>query len=184
MEPLIRRAQSEDFAGIRDLLALNYVGNLSEDERKEGFLSIDLSEKELLEMASNGITVVAVLGNQVGAFLSTQTCEYNRRLALPAKMLEALDENSQSWFEPDVTLVCGPVCVSKEFRGQGLLQQLYKEMAREAAGHFTIGISFVSGENPRSLRAHVSGLKMNIVCSFDFRGKSYEILFAPLSQYL
>ncbi len=181
---LVRRAGDEDFSRIRQLLEENFVGNLSAEEREDGFLSINLSEEELREMASNGITVVAIDKDRVAAFLSTQTCDYNRRLALPARMLEVIEHDQATQLDLLKTLVCGPICVSKEYRGKGLVNALYAEMAKEAGDQYLTGITFVSEENPRSLKAHANGLKMIPLFSFEFHEKSYHVLTAPLSQFV
>lgn len=183
---IIRRAQDGDFKGIFALQSSNYSGNIGSEERQDGFLSIVFSEDKLREMAADGITVVARDGDEIAGFLSTQTCRYNLDIPLPRTMIESLENSASSDadFDRGSTLVCGPVCIGKQYRGQGILERMYQELAVQAQGKFTTGITFVALENPRSLIAHEKKLGMRPVVRFDFNGKPFQILCVELARYL
>jgi predicted GNAT superfamily acetyltransferase len=51
-------------------------------------------------------------------------------------------------------VVMGQVCIARGYRGQGIFQGLYLEMASRLTGTFQYIITEVSRRNPRSIRAH------------------------------
>jgi RimJ/RimL family protein N-acetyltransferase len=51
-------------------------------------------------------------------------------------------------------VVMGQVCIAREYRGKGIFEGLYAEMARRMKSDFDVIITEVSSRNTRSLRAH------------------------------
>jgi len=70
----------------------------------------------------------------------------------------------------------GPVLVATQYRGQGLLQQLFAANKQELAGRFDLGIAFIAEENAASLRVHTQKLGLEIVGKLAFGGTSYAVL--------
>ena len=170
-ELLFRRALDQDIPGVCELLKANYVGNLSESQRKDGFLSIDFDADQIKEMADDGVMIVALFECRIVGFLTTQTCEYNLKIPIAKTMIETLSHT----IDAHKTLVCGPVCIDSSFRGQGVLEQMYKLLAREAEGTYNTGITFVSDSNPRSIAAHRNKLDMTPAGQFEHEGKVFKI---------
>lgn len=168
---LFRRALDEDISGICELLEQNFIGNLPESERKDGFLSICFSADQLKEMAENGITIVALFESRVVGFLSTQTCHYNLKIPIAKTMLETISHA----IDEQKTLCCGPVCIDSSFRGQGILEQMYALLAQEKGSTYHSGITFVSERNPRSIAAHSNKLGMTLSGQFGHDGQKYKI---------
>jgi predicted GNAT superfamily acetyltransferase len=76
--------------------------------------------------------------------------------------------------------IYGPVCVARDYRGQGILRQLYEAQRKDLVGRFDIGVAFVARANSHSLNAHVAGLGMTDAGDFEVGGKAYAILvFSP-----
>jgi L-amino acid N-acyltransferase YncA len=166
-----RRALDEDLAGIHELLERNFAGNLSESQKKDGFLSIRFDGDQLREMADDGIMIVALSGSRVVGFLSTQTCRYNLTIPIAGAMIETLSDS----IEQQRTLVCGPVCIDSEFRGQGVFEQMYAHLIRESSGIYTTGITFVSAGNPRSIAAHRDKLGMTPAGQIEHEGATFQL---------
>lgn len=169
---LFRRALDEDIAGVCELLKKNFVGNLSESQKRDGFLSIDFDADQLKEMADDGVMIVSICDSRVVGFLTTQTCEYNLKIPIAKTMIEKLSGD----IETHKTLVCGPVCIDSSFRGEGILEQMYEFLAREAEGTYDTGITFVSDNNPRSIAAHENKIGMTTVGEFEEGGKVFKML--------
>ncbi len=120
-------------------------------------------------MTANGITIVAVSGTQIAGALFAQSCRYNlQHVPLAAKMVEKLESMviDGASIAVDNSIVCGPVCIGKEFRGLGLLTRLYDCFKLEAQNRYQIGLTFVSQNNPRSRRAHEK-IGMKIMTTFE-----------------
>jgi hypothetical protein len=184
-KPLIYRVASDsDLESSKKLLDDNYRGSLADDELKDGFISIQFTIEELIEMSQNGITIIALSGVQAtsaattetAGVLFTQTCEYNvKKVPFAARMIDALEGKTLggSKIEFNESMVCGPVCISKEFRGQGIFPKLYELFRNEAKGKFSTALTLVAQSNLRSQRAHekVGFEKLN---SFDSNGRAFD----------
>lgn len=167
-----RKALEEDISGACELINENFVGNLAESQKGDGFLSICFDWDQLKEMADDGVMIVALSGSQVVGFLCTQTCEYNRKNIPHAKtMIEKLSGE----IDEQSTLVCGPVCVSSSFRGLGIFERMYAALEQEADGIYSAGITFISESNPRSIAAHVDKVGMSPAGDFGHDSKKFKI---------
>ncbi|MDF0676998.1 MAG: GNAT family N-acetyltransferase [Nitrospira sp.] len=169
-----RRAKLEDITAILDVQAANFIGNLEDAERWDGFLSVQFTREQFEEMASDvGIIVAAIEGHLVG-YLCASSCEFNRPFPLLAAMMrqfDAIDYHARSLVSSRV-FIYGPVCIDRSYRGRGLLRGLYETLQREVAGRYNTGVAFVADDNPHSLHVHVNGVGMAHVGEFAFWGSS------------
>lgn len=173
---LFRRALNEDLAGVYELQVQNFADNLTESQKKDGFLSICFNLEQLKEMADDGIMIVALWGLRVVGFLSVQTCRYNLAIPIAKLMIDTLSHS----IEQDKTLVYGPVCIDSSFRGQGILEQMYALLTKEKISTYNTLITFVSTSNPRSIAAHKDKLNMTSAGQFEHDHGTFEILRRPL----
>ncbi len=168
----------EDCAAILRLQSANYIANLSDEERKKGFLSAQFTLEQTVQIAEDLGTMVAVVDNSLAGFLCAFRRELDTGSPVIAKMLDSYDRvtfedkplNSFSSY------IYGPVCIAREHRRRGLLRGLYEAQKQDLAGQFEVGVAFVSRSNPHSLLAHVAGLGMIDVGDFDLKGNVYVIL--------
>lgn len=169
----IRRALDSDLDSACDLVKENYVGNLTDAQKQDGFLSICFTRDELKAMADDGVMIVAVLDSKVVGFLCTQTCQYNREhIPIAKTMIDMLSDG----IDDQRTLVCGPVCVGSLARGQGLFERMYAFLAEQIHGVYDSGITFVSESNPRSIAAHRDKMGMAPAGVFEHGGKTFQAL--------
>lgn len=175
---VFRRAVPDDYRGILRLQSANFIANLSDEERKEGFLSAQFTPEQTAQMAEDLGTMVAVVDHHIAGFLCAFRREYDTGSPVIAKMLDSYDRvafegKPLSSFN---SYVYGPVCIAREFRRRGLLRGLYEAQKRDLAGRYEVGVAFVSRSNPHSLQAHVAGLGMTEVGDFELKGNVYVIL--------
>jgi len=173
-----RRAEAIDYPHILRLQSANYVANLSEQERQEGFLSAQFTPEQTALIAQDLGTMVAVVDGALAGFLCAFRNEFETGSPVIAKMLGSYDRmrvdgRSLSSFE---SYIYGPVCIGREYRRRGLLRGLYEAQKRDLAGQFEIGVAFVARTNPHSLQAHVQGLGMSEVGDFEVKGNVYVAL--------
>src|SRR5215813_5881596 len=179
-----RRLREADYSALLALQEANLSENLTPEERSEGFLSVRFTREQFAAMDANVAVVVGQCDEMLAGYLCASSVEFNRRFALLAAMIESYPRLTL-WEQPLVeftSFVCGPVCVDRRFRGRGVLRGLYRALMREASGQFEIGVGFVAQENARSLAAHVEGLGMHEVGSFDFDGRHFAILAFRVEQ--
>jgi len=173
-----RRAQPQDFSAILKIQSANYVGNLSAEERREGFLSAEFTPEQVAEMVGDLGIIVAGDSESVLGYLCGFRCDFNHQSPVIAKMLEAFDsvEYEGKPLSSYRLFIYGPVCIDRPHRRRGLLRGLYEALKQEVTGQFEVGVAFVARNNPHSLRAHVDGLGMAEVGEFEVKGNVYVIL--------
>ena len=177
-ESVFRRAVPEDYPAILRLQSANYIANLSDEEREEGFLSAQFNLEQTAQIAEDLGTMAAVVDDALAGFLCAFRREFDSGSPVIAKMLDSYDRVT---FESKPLIsfnsyIYGPVCIAREHRRRGLLRGLYEAQKRDLAGRFEVGVAFVSRSNPHSLQAHVAGLGMIEVGDFELKGNVYVIL--------
>lgn len=173
-----RRAKPEDYPAILHLQSANFIANLGEQERRQGFLSAQFTLEQTGQIAEDLGTMVATIDNSVVGFLCAFRKEFDTGSPVIAKMLESYGRLSFQG-KPLSSLssyIYGPVCIGREFRGRGLLRGLYEAQKKDLAGQFDIGVAFVSRDNPHSLSAHIHGLGMAEAGDFKVTGNIYATL--------
>jgi predicted GNAT superfamily acetyltransferase len=173
-----RRANTENYSAILGLQSANYIANLSEEDRKQGFLSAQFTAEQTARIAQDLGTMVAVVDGRVAGFLCAFRKEFDTGSPVIAQMLNSYDRltfagRPLSAFQ---SYIYGPVCIGREHRGRGLLRGLYQAQKENLAGQFEIGVAFVSRTNPHSLSAHVGGLGMTEAGDFEVNGNIYVTL--------
>jgi predicted GNAT superfamily acetyltransferase len=179
MSPFVfTRAKPQDYSAILRLQSANFIGNLSIEEQKEGFLSAEFTSQQVAEMAVDLGTTIASVDGEVVAFLCAFRNKFNHGSPVVAKMLESYDrvEFDGKALSSYNSYVYGPVCIDRAYRRRGLLRGLYEAQKQELAGRFEVGVAFVSRTNPHSLKAHVAGLGMTEVGDFELKDDLYVIL--------
>lgn len=173
-----RAARPEDYGAILRLQALNYIGNLTEAQRAEGFLSAQFSREQIAAVATDLGIAVAVTANELAGCLCAFRREFEHGSAVVARMLESYDDarlqgRPLSAYD---SYIYGPVCIAREHRRRGLLRGLYEFQKNELAGRFDAGVALVARANRHSMQAHVAGLGMAEAGEFEVNGNKYAIL--------
>ena len=173
-----RRAGPEDYAEIVRLQRASYIANLTEEERREGFLSAEFSLEQVAAIASDlGIAIVTMNDDLAGCLCAIRR-EFDHGSPVVAKMLESYDH---ARFEGKPlnafsSYIYGPVCIARQYRQRGLLRGLYDFQKKDLTGQFEIGVALVSHSNPHSMQAHVGGLEMTEAGEFELNGNLFAIL--------
>jgi predicted GNAT superfamily acetyltransferase len=175
---VFRRARPPDYPAILRLQSENFIGNLSEEERKEGFLSAEFSREQVAKIAEDLGTTLATFNGEVSAFLCAFRNGFNHGSPVIAKMLDTYDRVTFDGkpLSSYSSYIYGPVCIHRAYRRRGLLRGLYAAQKQDLAGQFDVGVAFVSRSNPYSLNAHIAGLGMTEVGDFELKGNVYVIL--------
>jgi predicted GNAT superfamily acetyltransferase len=173
-----RRATPEDYDAILQLQSANYIGNLSLEQRREGFLSAQFTREQVAALAEDLGTTIAVVDGDLAGCLCAIRRDFDHRSPVVAKMLDCFDHVSFNGkpLSSINSYIYGPVCIGRRYRGRGLLRGLYDVQRRDLSGRFDAGVALISRDNPHSLQAHRSGLGMSEVGEFEVQGNIYAIL--------
>ncbi|MFC1867040.1 hypothetical protein ACFL0H_02785 [Thermodesulfobacteriota bacterium] len=173
-----RRFYSNDIPEILRIQEANLASNLSESEMLNGFLSVEFLPQQFEEMNREIPCVVADLGSKLGGYLFGSSLSYNSRFPILAHMISLFSETPlrNRMLDQYRSFIYGPICIDRSLRGGGVIEGLFAEFLHRLAGSFDIGVLFISQDNHRSLRAHISNLEMEKIRDFKFKGKSFCLL--------
>ena len=170
-----RQAQPQDYSAIVRLNAANFIANLSEEERRDGFLSAVFTLEQTAAMTEDLGTTVAIVDGQLAGFLCAFRNDFDHGSPVVAKMIESYERLSFAGklLNTYKSYAYGPVCIDRAYRGKGLLRGLYQEQKRDLVGRFEVGVALIARTNQHSLDAHVHGLGMTDVGSFEVNGSLF-----------
>lgn len=177
----IRLAARTDLPAVRELLEALYIGNLSEVERAQGFLSVRFTLEDLAQMVVEAGIVIAADGPQVvGAVCSSPWRAGEGRGVLGA-MSRAIEITS---FEGRPLaarrlILFGPAAMAPAHRGRHVLRGLYESLRRHVAGRWDTGVVFVAHANPHSMRG-CEAFGMKRIADFEHEGQGYALLVFPI----
>lgn len=179
----IRKARRDDFEKIVELQLRNMGNNLSDEEKKDGFLSAYFNAEELAEIERDIGTVVASDNDDVAGFLCVTSADFNRRFSLPGTMLDRLRQSSFDGgpIEEDAICVCGPVCIDSAHRGKGIFESFYDYLPEIVPPEINIAVTLIAQSNGRSLAAHKK-VGMSPIDEFVWSERIYIILARPVRK--
>ncbi len=171
-------AKTSDIQGILELQELYLVSNLSEEEKVAGFVTTPFNE-ELLEyvISQNGI-FLAKLDSKIIAYAFAASWEFFSRYPIFEYMISLFPRYKFRNFDLNTTnsFQYGPVCIHKDFRGQGLIKVLFEFMRINIVEKYPLSVTFINKMNIPSTKAHVEKLKWTIIDEFDFNNNNYIVL--------
>ena len=172
---VFRRAVATDYSAIVQLNAANFIDNLSKEDLRDGFLSALFTMAQTAAMAEDLGTTVAVADGQVAGFLCAFRNDFDHGSAVVAKMIESYDRLSfqDRLLNTYQSYAYGPVCINRAYRRKGLLRGLFEEQKSQLAGRFEVGVALIARTNQHSLEAHIAGLGMTDVGSFELNGNVF-----------
>ena len=168
----------DDFPSIIDLQRTNLFKNLTPEQRRTGFLTVEFDEDSLEDVINDIGIVKAFTETDLVGYLMAQTLEFNARFPLLAKIISrfpSIEFQSRVLSEAN-TFIAGPMCVAKEWRGRDIPQGLFNRLLSMTRERFDIGVTFIDETNYRSLGVSEKKLGMTIVDRIDFDGKNFSIL--------
>lgn len=147
----------EDLLQILDLQKRNLPKNLSQEEiNREGFVTVSHSFEDLKKMNGYEQSIIAKENNTVVAYLLAMTEKSKHDIPVLVPMFEVF--NTITYNEKNISaynyLVVGQVCVSKENRGKGLLDDCYQAYRKAFSEKYDFAITEIAQKNIRSMKAH------------------------------
>lgn len=146
-----------DLIQILDLQKINLLQTLSQEEiNREGFVTVSHSFEGLKKMNSHEQSVIAKKNDKVVAYLLAMTEKSKEDIPILVPMFDVFNQiiYRKKKISEYNYLVVGQVCVAKEFRGKGILDECYQEYKRRFQIKYAFAITEISKKNPRSMKAH------------------------------
>lgn len=175
----VRLANKEDIKDILKLLSENHVNNMSEEDKKNGFVTTNMTEEQMLKLIEKekGITI-AEEKDKVIAFAMAGSWTFWKEWPFFENMIRILPDYK---FESEKLTVnnsyqYGPICVDKTYRGQGVFEKVFEYSLSTMKDKFPIMITFVNKINPRSYKAHSEKVNMKTLGEFEYNNNNYYIM--------
>ena len=174
----LETATTEDISGILDLQELYLVSNLTDQEKMSGFVTTPFTEDLLQEVIAQNGLFIAKLEGKIIAYAFAASWQFFSQWPIFEYMISLFEKFKYKdfYFDTLTSFQYGPVCIHKNYRGQGLLQILFEFMRINLKKRFTLSITFINKINIPSTKAHVEKLKWTIIYEFEFNNNQYYAL--------
>lgn len=169
-------ATPADIPGVLALQEEYLYRNMTEEERKQGFVTTPFTQKQIEDiLKENGLFVAKNEAGIVVAYIFAASWTYFEQWEIFNYMVSRFPKLSFRGQEitTENSFQYGPVCIDKKYRGQGLFNQLFEEMRLEFVKRYPISITFINKINELSTAAHTRKLGWEIIDEFEFNTNTY-----------
>lgn len=178
MLQITRVTNAQELIGIQQLQAENLRKHIDAAEAaSQGFLMAEYSLEFLHAMHQAAPSIIAKDGEKVVGYALVATQDIRDEHDLLADLFNTID---QTQFEGNTLknssyVVVGQLCVAKDYRGHGLVQQLYGHFKKCLEDQFDFCITDVAQANTRSLKAH-KNTGYQVIDTLSYGGIDWDIV--------
>lgn len=165
-----------DINGILSLQEKYLFSKLSEEERKSGFVTTPFTIGQIEEIIKqNGIFVAKNEEDIIIAYAFAGSWKYFEQWEIFNFMVSRFPKLSFNGNKITTknSFQYGPVCIDKNYRGNGVLNLIFEEMRIEFYKKYPISVTFINKVNVISEKAHTRKLGWEIIDEFEFNNKNY-----------
>jgi hypothetical protein len=172
-------ATTADIESVLVLQEKYLVTNLTDEQKKDGFVTTPFNPELLVSVIQNdGLFIAKDTNNQVIAYVFAESWDFFSRYPIFEYMITLIPdlkfENYQ--FDTKNSFQYGPVCIDKKYRGQGLLEKIFELMRENVVKKYPLSLTFINKINQPSMKAHTQKLGWTPVSEFQFNNNVYVIL--------
>jgi GNAT superfamily N-acetyltransferase len=148
---------TDELKQILELQNANLKRNLTPTEiQEQGFVSIVHTLAQLSQLHAAHPSIIVKDDYKLAGYALIMLPELAAVVPVLGKAFEAIEiiKYNDRLLKDTRWYLMGQICIAKQYRGQGLFQQLYythRDMMRKK---YQLCITEISTSNPRSLRAH------------------------------
>jgi len=177
-------AKLDDIDGVLALQELYLVSNLSEEERKSGFVTTPFTIEQLTHVIKNEGLFIAKDDSKIIAYIFAESWHFFSQWPIFEHMISLFPELSFLDFEINSTrsFQYGPICIDKKYRGKGLINLMFEFMRIHVVKKYPLSLTFINKTNAPSLKAHTEKLKWTIIADFQFNNNNYYILAYDMNK--
>lgn len=173
---IYRNATVEDIPKIEELQRIYHINTINEEDKADGFVTTLFTHdqfKELIE-SEQGVAL-ACDGDRIAGYAMAASWEYWSKWPLFQHMIADLPNNEYLGRQLDTmnSYQYGPICIHKDYRGTEVLPMLFDFSREQMSRRYPILITFINHINPRSYKAHVEKLGLDVIKDFQFNNNNY-----------
>ncbi len=171
-------AKENDVEGVLSLQKLYLVSNLTEEEKKSGFVTTPFTAELLIYVINNEGLFIAKDNGKIIAYVFAESWNFFSQYPIFEYMISLFPRLKFLDFEINATssFQYGPICIDKKYRGQGLINSLFEFMRIHTVKRYPLGVTFINKTNVPSLKAHTEKLNWTVIDDFQFNDNHYYIL--------
>ena len=171
-------ASSADISGVLNLQSLYLATNLSDEEKKAGFVTTPFSVAQLEDIIAQEGLFVAKKNDLIIAYIFAGSWQYFSQWPIFNHITSMFSELEFQDFKISTvnSFQYGPICIHKDFRGQGLINPLFELMRLHLQIKYPLSLTFINQINLPSIKAHVDKLRWTIIGEFGFNNNRYFVL--------
>jgi L-amino acid N-acyltransferase YncA len=147
-----------DLEGILLLQRENLAQNVTEEEKlDQGFVMVSHKLSDLQDFSKYAPQLILKEGGKVVGYLLAMSKSLRETVPMLKPMFEQIDQITHSGKEirDSNYLIVGQVCIGKEFRGLGLIDEMFAEYQKIFEEDYDFAITEIVTTNSRSIRAHL-----------------------------
>ena len=172
---IIRQGRQEDIAGVLELQSKYLYANLTEEQRKKGFVTTPFTIGQIIDIIAEGGLFLALDQEEVVAYIYAGSWTYFQQWPIFSYMIARLPQLNfnDKIITVDNSFQYGPICIAEAYRGQGLINKLFEAMRIVFSLKYPISMTFINKVNVISERAHTQKLGWEIIDNFEFNNNHY-----------
>jgi hypothetical protein len=180
----IRKATQTDIPGILDLQAANLFSNLNIEEHEKGFVTTPFTIELIEEIILQKGLFIALDNKKIVSYVFAGSWEYFLYWDIFKYMITRFPdlEFQGKSITIENSFQYGPICIDVNYRGRGLINQIFEEMRLHLKEKYPISLTFINAENIPSTKAHTEKLGWKIIDRFEFNGGKYLGLAFDMSR--
>jgi hypothetical protein len=174
----LTKATNSDIDGVLDLQSKYLISNLTEIEKKEGFVTTPFTVQQIQDIMLEDGLFVAKCDNRIIAYVYAGSWNYFSQWPIFSFMTSRFANLTfkNTIISTTNSFQYGPICIDKEFRGTGLLNDIFEFMRVNFQNKYRISVTFINKLNKRSINAHLNKLKWTVIGEFEFNNNNFLML--------
>lgn len=180
-------AKIEDIEKVLELHFKYQIDSINEEDKKDGFITTAFTKEQMIDLITleQGL-FIAVENEKIIAYIMSASWNFWSRWPMFTYMIEDLPnlEYLGQKLSIENSYQYGPVCVDKEFRGRGILENLFEFARINMAKKFPILVTFINKINPRSFEMHKRKIGLEVIKEFSYNNNNYYELVYDTSKKL
>jgi ribosomal protein S18 acetylase RimI-like enzyme len=173
-----RVTEFSELEGIKKLQEENLKKNLPDDEAEtEGFVTAEYTIEFLQTLHEAGPSIIAIEDDQIVGYALVAAKSIRNQHELLSDLFDCIDKITYrgSILKNARYVVVGQLCVAKNYRGLGLVHQMYQHFKKSLSGEYDCCITDVAENNPRSLKVHLK-TGFQVIARFGYAGSNWDIV--------
>jgi ribosomal protein S18 acetylase RimI-like enzyme len=163
---------------IKNLQEANLKKNLTEEEAAlEGFVTAEYTTGFLARLHEFVPSVIAKDGDKVVGYALAASTSIRNEHDLLTDLINNIDKiiYQDQPLKHSRYILVGQLCVARDYRGLGLVHQMYDYFKSRLSNEYDYCITDVAIDNPRSLKAHLKS-GFHVIDTLHYGGVTFDIV--------